>query len=160
MWRSNSTKRDMCCLPVVMRMYTGGKCFHVLYRVLLMLHDLIFSLCFKNMLNSLYCFYLHYIDSIALCIDGHKRFSKNKRQLLGKEAIKQRHLRLLGYEVVQVRHSPSLLCLFPFVFFGIFSAKYMKEDNVISQHIMSVLHMYSSSIILFLLFFSRSLSMK
>ncbi|XP_034562193.1 FAST kinase domain-containing protein 3, mitochondrial [Notolabrus celidotus] len=39
---------------------------------------------------------------IALCIDGRKRFTTNKRQLLGKEAIKQRHLKLLGYEVVQV----------------------------------------------------------
>lgn len=46
---------------------------------------------------------------IALCIDGQKRFTTNKRQLLGKEATKQRHLRLLGYEVVQVRLSPSLL---------------------------------------------------
>ena len=46
---------------------------------------------------------------IALCIDGQKRFTTKKRQLLGKEAIKQRHLRLLGYEVVQVRPSPSLL---------------------------------------------------
>ncbi|KAG7488538.1 hypothetical protein MATL_G00035030 [Megalops atlanticus] len=39
---------------------------------------------------------------IALCIDGPKRFSVNTRQLLGKESIKQRHLRLLGYEVVQI----------------------------------------------------------
>ncbi|XP_046879960.1 FAST kinase domain-containing protein 3, mitochondrial [Hypomesus transpacificus] len=39
---------------------------------------------------------------IAICIDGHKRFASNARQLLGKEAIKQRHLRLLGYEVVQI----------------------------------------------------------
>lgn len=39
---------------------------------------------------------------IALCIDGQKRFASNRRQLLGKEAIKQRHLRLLGYEVVQI----------------------------------------------------------
>uniref|UniRef100_A0A8C6TZZ5 FAST kinase domains 3 n=1 Tax=Neogobius melanostomus TaxID=47308 RepID=A0A8C6TZZ5_9GOBI len=39
---------------------------------------------------------------IALCIDGQKRFTSNRRQLLGKEAIKQRHLRLLGYEVVQI----------------------------------------------------------
>ncbi|KAM7390289.1 hypothetical protein PAMA_008457 [Pampus argenteus] len=39
---------------------------------------------------------------IALCIDGPLRFSTNKRQLLGKEAIKQRQLRLLGYEVVQI----------------------------------------------------------
>ncbi|CAI5672923.1 unnamed protein product [Oreochromis niloticus] len=40
---------------------------------------------------------------IALCIDGQKRFTSNLRQLLGKEAIKQRHLRLLGYEVVQAQ---------------------------------------------------------
>ncbi|KAM6900147.1 FAST kinase domain-containing protein 3, mitochondrial [Xenentodon cancila] len=39
---------------------------------------------------------------IALCIDGQKRFTTKKRQLLGKEATKQRHLRLLGYEVVQI----------------------------------------------------------
>ncbi|XP_062235591.1 FAST kinase domain-containing protein 3, mitochondrial [Platichthys flesus] len=39
---------------------------------------------------------------VALCIDGSKRFTTNKRHLLGKEAIKQRHLRLLGYEVVQI----------------------------------------------------------
>ncbi|XP_054478528.1 FAST kinase domain-containing protein 3, mitochondrial [Anoplopoma fimbria] len=39
---------------------------------------------------------------IALCIDGQKRFTTNMTQLLGKEAIKQRHLRLLGYEVVQI----------------------------------------------------------
>lgn len=39
---------------------------------------------------------------IALCIDGRKRFTTSTRQLLGKEAIKQRHLRLLGYEVVQI----------------------------------------------------------
>ncbi|XP_059183173.1 FAST kinase domain-containing protein 3, mitochondrial [Centropristis striata] len=39
---------------------------------------------------------------IALCIDGQNRFTSNTRQLLGKEAIKQRHLRLLGYEVVQI----------------------------------------------------------
>lgn len=39
---------------------------------------------------------------IAICIDGQKRFTSNRRQLLGKEVIKQRHLRLLGYEVVQI----------------------------------------------------------
>lgn len=39
---------------------------------------------------------------IALCIDGQKRFASNMQQLLGKEVIKQRHLRLLGYEVVQI----------------------------------------------------------
>lgn len=39
---------------------------------------------------------------LALCIDGHNRFTFKKRQLLGKEATKQRHLRLLGYEVIQL----------------------------------------------------------
>lgn len=39
---------------------------------------------------------------IALCIDGSKRFASNVKQLLGKEAIKQRHLRILGYDVVQI----------------------------------------------------------
>ncbi|XP_030635026.1 FAST kinase domain-containing protein 3, mitochondrial [Chanos chanos] len=39
---------------------------------------------------------------IALCIDGPKRFAANTLQLLGKEAIKQRHLQILGYEVVQI----------------------------------------------------------
>ncbi|XP_039698738.1 FAST kinase domain-containing protein 3, mitochondrial isoform X2 [Pteropus medius] len=39
---------------------------------------------------------------IALCIDGPKRFCLNSRHLLGKEATKQRHLRLLGYQVVQI----------------------------------------------------------
>ncbi|XP_060730173.1 FAST kinase domain-containing protein 3, mitochondrial [Tachysurus vachellii] len=39
---------------------------------------------------------------IAVCINGPKRFAANARQLLGKEAIKQRHLEILGYEVVQI----------------------------------------------------------
>ncbi|MEE6465575.1 hypothetical protein FKM82_006600 [Ascaphus truei] len=39
---------------------------------------------------------------IAICIDGQKRFCSNSHNLIGKESIKQRHLRLLGYEVVQV----------------------------------------------------------
>ncbi|XP_045719588.1 FAST kinase domain-containing protein 3, mitochondrial isoform X1 [Mirounga angustirostris] len=39
---------------------------------------------------------------VALCIDDPKRFSLNSKHLLGKEAIKQRHLRLLGYHVVQI----------------------------------------------------------
>ncbi|XP_029445882.1 FAST kinase domain-containing protein 3, mitochondrial [Rhinatrema bivittatum] len=39
---------------------------------------------------------------IALCIDGPKRFCANSHNLLGKEAIKQRQLRLLGYEIVQI----------------------------------------------------------
>ncbi|KAA0723878.1 FAST kinase domain-containing protein 3, mitochondrial [Triplophysa tibetana] len=39
---------------------------------------------------------------IALCIDGPRRFAANSKNLLGKEAIKQRHLRILGYDVVQI----------------------------------------------------------
>ncbi|NXX40687.1 FAKD3 protein, partial [Tricholaema leucomelas] len=39
---------------------------------------------------------------IALCVDGQSRFCINSHNLLGEEAIKQRHLQLLGYEVVQV----------------------------------------------------------
>lgn len=39
---------------------------------------------------------------VALCIDGPKRFCLNSKHLLGKEAMKQRHLRLLGYHVVQI----------------------------------------------------------
>ncbi|XP_012330694.2 FAST kinase domain-containing protein 3, mitochondrial [Aotus nancymaae] len=39
---------------------------------------------------------------IALCIDGPQRFCSNSKHLLGKEAIKQRHLQLLGYQVVQM----------------------------------------------------------
>uniref|UniRef100_A0A8B9Z4W0 FAST kinase domains 3 n=1 Tax=Buteo japonicus TaxID=224669 RepID=A0A8B9Z4W0_9AVES len=39
---------------------------------------------------------------IALCVDGQSRFCINSHNLLGEEAIKQRHLRLLGYEVVQI----------------------------------------------------------
>ncbi|XP_043100632.1 FAST kinase domain-containing protein 3, mitochondrial isoform X2 [Puntigrus tetrazona] len=42
---------------------------------------------------------------IALCIDGSKRFAANSDKLLGKESIKQRHLRILGYEVVQIPYS-------------------------------------------------------
>ncbi|XP_061444256.1 FAST kinase domain-containing protein 3, mitochondrial isoform X2 [Rhineura floridana] len=41
---------------------------------------------------------------IALCIDDQKRFCNNSHNLLGKEAIKQRHLELLGYEVVKLQH--------------------------------------------------------
>ncbi|NXO02332.1 FAKD3 protein, partial [Rhinopomastus cyanomelas] len=39
---------------------------------------------------------------IALCVDGQNRFCVNSHDLLGEEAIKQRHLQLLGYEVIQV----------------------------------------------------------
>ncbi|XP_003220122.1 FAST kinase domain-containing protein 3, mitochondrial [Anolis carolinensis] len=39
---------------------------------------------------------------IALCIDDQKRFCTNSHNLLGREAIKQRHLQLLGYNVVQI----------------------------------------------------------
>ncbi|XP_077592602.1 FAST kinase domain-containing protein 3, mitochondrial [Stigmatopora nigra] len=39
---------------------------------------------------------------IALCIDGPSRFASNSNRLLGSESIKQRHLKRLGYEVVQI----------------------------------------------------------
>ncbi|NXG51705.1 FAKD3 protein, partial [Psilopogon haemacephalus] len=39
---------------------------------------------------------------IALCVDGQSRFCVDSHNLLGEEAIKQRHLQLLGYEVVQI----------------------------------------------------------
>ncbi|XP_054841307.1 FAST kinase domain-containing protein 3, mitochondrial [Eublepharis macularius] len=42
------------------------------------------------------------IQRIALCVDDRKRFCINSHHLLGKEAIKKRHLKLLGYEVVQI----------------------------------------------------------
>lgn len=48
---------------------------------------------------------------IALCVDGQSRFCIHSHNLLGEEAIKQRHLRLLGYEVVQVRSKDSGLLL-------------------------------------------------
>lgn len=56
-------------------------------------------LVFGTMLISI-SLYTH--SRIAVCIDGPKRFAANARRLLGKEAIKQRHLKILGYEVVQV----------------------------------------------------------
>lgn len=39
---------------------------------------------------------------IALCLDGQDRFCSNTQHLLGKEATKRRHLRRLGYDVVQI----------------------------------------------------------
>lgn len=39
---------------------------------------------------------------IAVCVDGQNRFCAHSHHLLGEEAIKQRHLQLLGYEVVQI----------------------------------------------------------
>ncbi|NXS16769.1 FAKD3 protein, partial [Mystacornis crossleyi] len=39
---------------------------------------------------------------IALCVDGQNRFCAHSHNLLGEEATKQRHLQLLGYEVVQI----------------------------------------------------------
>lgn len=42
------------------------------------------------------------VHRVALCLDGQRRFTQGSRQLLGSEATKQRHLRLLGYHVVQV----------------------------------------------------------
>lgn len=48
---------------------------------------------------------------IALCVDGQNRFCAYGHNLLGEEAIKQRHLQLLGYEVVQVKSKDSDLLL-------------------------------------------------
>uniref|UniRef100_A0A803VEN5 FAST kinase domains 3 n=1 Tax=Ficedula albicollis TaxID=59894 RepID=A0A803VEN5_FICAL len=48
---------------------------------------------------------------IALCVDGQNRFCAHSHNLLGEEAIKQRHLQLLGYEVVQVKSKDSDLLL-------------------------------------------------
>ncbi|XP_034549975.1 FAST kinase domain-containing protein 3, mitochondrial-like [Notolabrus celidotus] len=39
---------------------------------------------------------------IALCLDGQSRFCSNTQHLLGKEGTKRRHLRRMGYEVVQI----------------------------------------------------------
>uniref|UniRef100_A0A665V783 RAP domain-containing protein n=1 Tax=Echeneis naucrates TaxID=173247 RepID=A0A665V783_ECHNA len=39
---------------------------------------------------------------VALCLDGRSRFCSNTQHLLGKEATKRRHLRRMGYEVVQI----------------------------------------------------------
>ncbi|XP_063070745.1 FAST kinase domain-containing protein 3, mitochondrial-like [Engraulis encrasicolus] len=39
---------------------------------------------------------------IALCLDGPDRFCTNTHHLLGQEVTKQRHLRKLGYEVIQI----------------------------------------------------------
>ncbi|XP_032076206.1 FAST kinase domain-containing protein 3, mitochondrial [Thamnophis elegans] len=41
-------------------------------------------------------------ERIALCIDDEKRFCANSHNLLGRESIKQRHLKLIGYVVVQI----------------------------------------------------------
>ncbi|XP_035030977.2 FAST kinase domain-containing protein 3, mitochondrial [Hippoglossus stenolepis] len=41
---------------------------------------------------------------MALCLDGKGRFCSNTQHLLGKEATKRRHLRRMGYEVVQIPH--------------------------------------------------------
>ncbi|KAF4790144.1 FAST kinase domain-containing protein 3, mitochondrial [Turdus rufiventris] len=50
---------------------------------------------------------------IALCVDSRNRFCAHSHNLLGEEAIKQRHLQLLGYEVVQVSHCIYKLGRFP-----------------------------------------------
>ncbi|KAM3607703.1 uncharacterized protein V6R79_012275 [Siganus canaliculatus] len=44
----------------------------------------------------------HTYRRMALCLDGESRFCSNTRHLLGKEATKRRHLRRMGYEVVQI----------------------------------------------------------
>uniref|UniRef100_A0A8D0G5X6 FAST kinase domains 3 n=1 Tax=Sphenodon punctatus TaxID=8508 RepID=A0A8D0G5X6_SPHPU len=45
---------------------------------------------------------IQYENVMALCIDDQRRFCINSHNLLGKEAIKQGHLKLVGYEVVQI----------------------------------------------------------
>ncbi|XP_065609385.1 FAST kinase domain-containing protein 3, mitochondrial [Cyrtonyx montezumae] len=52
------------------------------------------------MLPATQCEEVH--TRIALCVDGQNRFCVNSHNLLGEEAIKRRHLQLLGYKVVQV----------------------------------------------------------
>lgn len=44
----------------------------------------------------------HTNKRLALCLDGQNRFCSNTQHLLGKEATKRRHLRSMGYEVVQI----------------------------------------------------------
>ncbi|XP_037646662.1 FAST kinase domain-containing protein 3, mitochondrial-like [Sebastes umbrosus] len=44
----------------------------------------------------------HTYRRMALCLDGENRFCSNTQHLLGKEATKRRHLRRMGYEVVQI----------------------------------------------------------
>uniref|UniRef100_UPI0037E83090 FAST kinase domain-containing protein 3, mitochondrial-like n=1 Tax=Semicossyphus pulcher TaxID=241346 RepID=UPI0037E83090 len=44
----------------------------------------------------------HTYRRVALCLDGQSRFCSNTQHLLGKEATKRRHLRRMGYEVVQI----------------------------------------------------------
>lgn len=61
---------------------------------------------------------------IALCVDGQSRFCVNSHNLLGEEAIKHRHLQLLGYEVVQVKSKVSGLLL-------LWLTKQMKKSNFI-----------------------------
>lgn len=84
-------KKDMCFPQVKMMKSAKGKWLSDLIGFAKQLH-----------VNLRLCYVF---DRIALCIDGKRRFTTNKRQLLGKEAIKQRHLKLLGYEVVQVGSS-------------------------------------------------------
>ncbi|KAL6100578.1 fastkd3 [Pungitius sinensis] len=44
----------------------------------------------------------HTYKRMALCLDGEKRFCSKTQHLLGKEATKRRHLRRMGYELVQI----------------------------------------------------------
>ncbi|XP_028250253.1 FAST kinase domain-containing protein 3, mitochondrial-like isoform X2 [Parambassis ranga] len=44
----------------------------------------------------------HTYKRIALCLDGQNRFCSNTQNLLGKEATKKRHLRRMGYELVEI----------------------------------------------------------
>ncbi|XP_044073844.1 FAST kinase domain-containing protein 3, mitochondrial-like [Siniperca chuatsi] len=44
----------------------------------------------------------HTYRRMVLCLDGQNRFCRNTQHLLGKEATKRRHLRRMGYELVQI----------------------------------------------------------
>lgn len=59
--------------------------------------------CAENLQNKTLVFFSAVsLSRIALCLDGQNRFCNNTHHLLGKEATKRRHLRRIGYEIVQV----------------------------------------------------------
>lgn len=92
----------MSYLLAILRKYIkGNKCFKKVYMYMSIVRFWIVLIIISV-----------YAHRIAVCIDGPKRFAANARHLLGKEAIKQRHLKILGYEVVQVSVSISCSVLF------------------------------------------------
>uniref|UniRef100_A0A8B9QV62 FAST kinase domains 3 n=1 Tax=Anas platyrhynchos TaxID=8839 RepID=A0A8B9QV62_ANAPL len=81
--------------------------FHLLKRVkagllYLLKERMYFASEVSTPLNNEMCTYTVKTLLIALCVDGRNRFCINSHNLLGEEAIKRRHLQLLGYKVVQV----------------------------------------------------------